>query len=232
MVPFPGLPRGGSVVSEEGDRFAVILVGLLGEEPPTDQEGMEAYAMSLTGPDVAEVVKSATPLDEAVAMRYPASVRHHYEKVGRYLDGFLVVGDALCSFDPIYGQGMTTAAAEALLLQGLLARGTGDLPRRFFRAAAKILNTPWSLSAGGDLRFPQAEGKRQPLDGLLNGYLDLYRRAASVDPVLGRTFLEVGNMLVPPTRLMSPGHMLRVFRGARKGARATHDRSLAAADGR
>ncbi|WP_051717725.1 FAD-dependent oxidoreductase [Streptomyces megasporus] len=225
LVPFPGLPRGGAIVSEEGGRFAVVLFGLLGEEPPTDHEGMSAYAESLPGPDVAEVLRTAEPLDEPVRMRYPASVRHHYEKLDRPLDGLLVTGDALCTFNPTYGQGMTAAAQQAILLRGLLAEGTHDLPRRFFRAASKVVATPWLLAAGGDLRFPEAEGRRGPVDGLLDRYLTRYRVAASVDPVLGRTFLAVAHMVEPPTRLLSPGHALRVFRGVRRAAGADRPRT-------
>ncbi|MBN3928922.1 FAD-dependent monooxygenase [Streptomyces verrucosisporus] len=217
LVPFPGLPRGGAIVSERKDRFAVVLFGLLGEEPPADEAGMLAYAESLPGPDVAEVLRTAEPLNEPVRMRYPASVRHHYEKLDRHLGGLLVTGDALCSFNPTYGQGMTAAAQQAIVLRALLTRGrdADGLPRRFFRAAAKVVDTPWLLAAGGDLRFPEAEGRRGPADGLLDRYLTRYRAAASVDPVLGRTFLSVAHMLQPPARLMSPGHVLRVLRAAR-----------------
>ncbi|MFP8960685.1 FAD-dependent oxidoreductase [Streptomyces nanhaiensis] len=228
LVPFPGLPRGGAIVSERDDRFAVVLFGLLGEEPPADEAGMLAYAETLPGPDVAEVLRTAEPLNEPVRMRYPASTRHHYEKLDRHLGGLLVAGDALCSFNPTYGQGMTAAAQQAIVLRALLARGrergwglergrgldADGLPRRFFRAAARVVDTPWLLAAGGDLRFPEAEGRRGPADGLLDRYLTRYRAAASVDPVLGRTFLAVAHMLQPPARLMSPGHVLRVLRAS------------------
>ena len=225
MVPFPGLPRGGGVLREEGGRFAVVLFGLIGEEPPLDDRGMKAYAETLSGPDAAEIIRSARPLDEPVKMRYPASVRHHYEKLDRHLNGFLITGDALCNFNPTYGQGMTVAALEALLLRGLLADGTGDLARRFFPAAAKVVDGAWFLAAGGDLRFPQIEGDRKAIDRLLGRYLDHYRAAASVDPVLGASFIRVANMLDPPTRLLSPGHVFRVFRSARKAVRASAARA-------
>ncbi|MFH0243917.1 FAD-dependent oxidoreductase [Streptomyces sp. HK10] len=218
LVPFPGLPRGGAIVSEREDRFAVVLFGLLGEEPPADEAGMPAYAETLPGPDVAEVLRTAEPLNEPVRMRYPASARHHYEKLDRHPGGFLVTGDALCSFNPGYGQGMTAAAQQAIVLRALLARDrdADALPRRFFRAAARVVDTPWLLAAGGDLRFPEAEGRRGPADGLLDRYLTRYRAAASVDPVLGRMFPAVAHMLQPPARLMSPGHVLRVLRAPRR----------------
>jgi hypothetical protein len=216
VAPFPGQRRGGLVMRVEGGHFAVVIAGVLGDEPPTDDEGMLAFAESLNAPQIAEVIRSAKPLDDPAKMRYPASVRHHYEKLDRYLDGFLVTGDALCSFNPVYGQGMTVAALEALTLRRLLAEGTDRLPPRFFRAVAGTVDGAWSVSVGGDLRFPQVEGKRPPFGGLVDRYLDRYRAAASVDPVLGTTFLRVTNLIDPSAQLMAPGHMLRVFRSASK----------------
>lgn len=218
----PGAPRGGAVLSVDGDRFAVVLHGQFGEEPPTDPAGMLAYAKRLPGPEAAEVLRTAEPLDEPVRMRYPAGTRHHYERLDRHLGGFLVTGDALCSFNPAYGQGMTAAAQQALVLRRFLAEGAGDLPRRFFRAAARAVDTPWLLATGGDLRFPEAAGRRGPADRLLDAYLTRYRAAASVDAALGRTFLAVAHMVEPPARLMAPGRVLRVLRGLR---------ALRAADG-
>lgn len=220
IVGFPGHPRGAAVIRQEGDQFVVLLCGILGEDPPTDDEGMLAFAESLPAPDVADVLRSAKPLDDAAKMRYPASQWHHYEKVARHPDGFLVTGDALCNFNPVYGQGMTIAALEALTLKRLLTEGPGDLPRRFYAAMTKTLSQAWSLSVGADLRFPQVEGKRTKADRLVNRYLDRYRMAASADPVLGTAFLRVTNMIDPPTRLMAGGHVLRVFRSANKTARS------------
>ena len=220
IVGFPGHPRGAAVIRQEGEQFVVLLCGILGEDPPTDDEGMLAFAESLPAPDVADVLRSAKPLDDAAKMRYPASQWHHYEKVARHPDGFLVTGDALCNFNPVYGQGMTIAALEALTLKRLLTEGPGDLPRRFYAAMTKTLSQAWSLSVGADLRFPQVEGKRTKADRLVNRYLDRYRIAASADPVLGTAFLRVTNMIDPPTRLMAGGHVLRVFRSANKAARS------------
>ena len=89
-----------------------------------------------------------------------------------------------------------------------------------FAAITKTLSQAWSLSVGADLRFPQVEGKRTRADWLVNGYLDRYRIAASADPVLGTAFLRVTNMMDPPIRLMAGRHLLRVFRSAKKAARA------------
>lgn len=216
ILPFPDQPRSGMVCRQEGDQFVVLLCGILGEEPPTDDEGMLAFAESLPATDVAEVIRSAKPLDNAAKMRYPASRWHHYEKLGRYLDGFLITGDALCSFNPVYGQGMSVAAVEAVTLKRLVADGLVDLPRRFYAATADVLGQSWSVSVGGDLRFPQVKGKRTRIDGLLSRYLDRYRAAASADPALATAFLRVTNMVDPPARLLKPGLVFRVLRSAKR----------------
>ncbi|GAA4973273.1 hypothetical protein GCM10025331_79080 [Actinoplanes utahensis] len=99
----------------------MLLAGMLGEDPPTDDAGMPAYAQSLPGPEPAEIIRTARPLGPAVKMRYPEAVRTHGEK------------DARPSFNPMYGQGVTVAAMEAALLRRLVAGGTEDLPRRQLR---------------------------------------------------------------------------------------------------
>jgi 2-polyprenyl-6-methoxyphenol hydroxylase-like FAD-dependent oxidoreductase len=173
---------------------------------------MAAFVATMASPAFGELVRTGDPVGEPVSMRYPASVRRHYERARRLPEGHLVLGDALCTFNPIYGQGMTIAALEAGLLRRLLDGGTAGLPRRFFRAAARLLDSPWSISAGNDLRFPGVEGRRPPAGRLLNGYLARYHRAATADPALGTAFIRVANLLDPPAALLAPRLVLRVLR--------------------
>lgn len=215
VVPFPGMPRGAGAVHIEGNRWEVVLFGLFGENPTTDEAGFRAFAKSLPVPQVAELLAEATPLDSPVLMRYPTSVRHHFERQRQHLDGFIVTGDALCSFNPTYGQGMTCGALEALILRDLVRTGTAGLPSRFYTQAAKAIAPAWDLAVGGDRRFPQIPGDRTRAEQLLNRYLNRYRYAASLDPELGRTFLQVANMEKPATAMVSPGHFLKVWRTPR-----------------
>jgi 2-polyprenyl-6-methoxyphenol hydroxylase-like FAD-dependent oxidoreductase len=223
VTPYPGKPRGGAVLRQEGDRFVVLLAGMVGTEPPLDEAGLLAYADSLACPDLASVMRESTPLGDPVKYTYPESTWHHYERLSAYLGGFLISGDAFSSFNPIYGQGMTIAALEALALRGMLSgppAAASDLERRYFRTVGKLVAEAWETSASSDLRFPEAEGKRRPGAALINAYGERYRAAASVDPVLGETFLRVANMIDKPAKLLSPGHMVRVFRSAGKAVRA------------
>lgn len=209
VVPYPGQSRAAVVIRQENDRIAVLLAGILGEEPPTDDAGMLAFTSTLAGQEAAAVLRSGTPLDDAVKMRYPASSLKHFDRLSRRLEGFLVVGDALCSFNPIYGQGITVAVMQAELLETLLTSGQDDLAARFFTAVATLLAEPWALATGGDLRFPEVEGERSPQDEQVGQYLDQYRASAAIDPVLGTAFLHVANLMAPVASLLSPELMER-----------------------
>ena len=223
VTPYPGKPRGGAVIRQEGERFVVLLAGMVGSEPPLDEPGLLAFADGLACPDLASVMRESTPLGDPVKYTYPESTWHHYETLRAYLAGFLVIGDAFSSFNPIYGQGMTIAALEALTLRRLLGdprAASAGLERRYFRAVGKLVAEAWETSASSDLRFPEAKGDRRRGAALINAYGERYRAAASVDPVLGATFLRVANMIDKPAKLLSPGHVVRVFRSAGKAVRA------------
>jgi 2-polyprenyl-6-methoxyphenol hydroxylase-like FAD-dependent oxidoreductase len=222
VTPYPGKPRGGAVLRQEGDRFMVLLAGMAGVEPPLDPDDMLAFADSLACPDLASVMRRSAPLSEPVKYTYPESTWHHYESLGTYLGGLLVIGDAISSFNPIYGQGITIATLEALILRGLLggAPAAAGLERRYFGLVGKLVAEAWETSASSDLRFPEIEGKRRPGAGLIDAYGVKFRAAASVDPVLGATFLRVANMIDKPAKLLAPATLVRVFRSSGKAVRS------------
>jgi 2-polyprenyl-6-methoxyphenol hydroxylase-like FAD-dependent oxidoreductase len=225
-APYPGKHRGGALIRQEGDQWVVLIAGMLGEDPPTSDAGFAEYAASFAGQEMATVLKSSPPLDEPAKMRFPGSIRRHYEKLDQFPAGLLVTGDALCSFNPLYGQGMTVAALEALALRGAIQEaGLAGLATRFSGAAAKVVDDAWALSAAGDLRFPEVAGPRTLADRLARAYLDRFRPAASVDPALGKAFVRVANMVDPPARLFAPATVIRVFRARRTAARTLRQRA-------
>ena len=130
----------------------------------------------------------------------------------RFPAGFIVFGDAIASFNPIYGQGMTVASCQALALREALQGGAAGLAKRFFRLADKAIDTPWRLAVGADLALPQVQGKRPPGLSLINGYVAQVQRAAVDDPVVAAAFLRVVHMLAGPPSLLAPGILWRVLR--------------------
>jgi hypothetical protein len=154
----PERPWGGTMLAMEGDRWMVTLNGYLGQRPPTDPDGFVAFAAGLPAPDIFEVISDAEPLVEVLPARYPASVRRRYERLGRFPDGYLVTGNAVCAFNPSTG----------------------------------------------------IEGARTAKVRLVNAYLARFHVAAATDPVLGRAFLRVVNLMDRPEGLLRPTIALRV----------------------
>jgi 2-polyprenyl-6-methoxyphenol hydroxylase-like FAD-dependent oxidoreductase len=214
-APTPDHPRGGALAAIENDRLLVTLFGILGDHPPADGAGFTDFAASLQFPDISKVLSNAEPLDEPVRFRHPTSVRHRYEEVSRVPGGLLVIGDAVCTFNPIYGQGMSVAALQALALRAHLRQHTPPQPARFFRQIGRIVDVAWSMATGGDLAFPAVAGRRTLQMRLLNRYLARLFAGAAHDPRLGRAFLRVAGLVDPPQALLAPGVAARVLRPAR-----------------
>jgi 2-polyprenyl-6-methoxyphenol hydroxylase-like FAD-dependent oxidoreductase len=220
----PQHPRIGALLILEGRRWMLTLGGILGDHPPIDPDGFVAFARSLQFPDIYEAIRDAEPLDDPVAFRFPASVRHRYERVGRFPDGLLVMGDAVASFNPIYGQGMSVAALEALALRRHLEQGIEPQPRRWFRDLARVVDVPWDMSAGGDLVFPGVQGRRTLKVRLVSAYLARLHAAAAHDADLASAFVRVVGLVAPPQSLLRPGIAVRVLRRSLHLAAGTRGR--------
>jgi 2-polyprenyl-6-methoxyphenol hydroxylase-like FAD-dependent oxidoreductase len=216
----PGRPRQLFLFAQEHDNW-ILSVGGYGpaHRPPTDPEGFTAFAATVATPDVRAVIEAAEPLDDPVPHRFPASLRRRYDKLRRFPDGLLACGDALCSFNPTYGQGMTVAAAEAIALRDCLAEGERDLARRFFAAAAVPVSHAWEVSVGADLALPEIPGPRPLRVRAVNAYLTRLRARAEHDPVVAGAFAAVVGMMAPPPSLLRPAIARRVLLpGRRRGA--------------
>ncbi|MEV0358511.1 FAD-dependent monooxygenase [Nocardia sp. NPDC050697] len=208
--------RGGGAIRVEGDRWHVTLAGMLGDHPPTDLPGFTAFAATLAAPDIHALVAGAEPLGEITPHRFRSPLRRRYERLRTVPAGFLVIGDALCSFNPLYAQGMAVAAQQALVLRGCLAtaaRRSPDpaLPARFYAAASAVVDVAWRLSAGSDLANPGVRGQRTARTRLTNAYVARAHRAAHADPVVARAFLRVGNLVDPPAALLRPALARRIL---------------------
>jgi len=211
--------RGGIIFPVEGGRWICSLGGVGGDHPPTDEEGFMHFARSLRDPMLYEAIKDAKPLSPIHGYRDMADRSRHYEKLSCQPHNFLVTGDAACSLNPIYAQGMTTAALGADTLEGCLAkRGDGDfagLSRRFQKRLARVNAAPWLLATGEDLRVRGTEGGKAGLSTrLTHRYMDRVLELSMRDLGVRHTFLEVFGMLRSPTVLFGPAIATKVMREA------------------
>jgi 2-polyprenyl-6-methoxyphenol hydroxylase-like FAD-dependent oxidoreductase len=209
--PSPRCSRGAMLAAMEGDRYTLTAWGIRGDHPPTDPDGFEDFLSTLEFPDIAQVILDAEPLDDPVAFRFPVMIRQRYERLRAFPERLLVIGDAICSFDPVYGQGMTVAASEAVALRNLLAAGRIPSGRRYFRALAPVIDVPWDIAVGGDLAHPSVPGERTTKIRLLNAYLARLQAAAVADPSLAEAFVRVVGMVDRPEGLLRPDRIVRVL---------------------
>ena len=207
--------RNGVMLAQESDSWIVSAGGFLGDDAPDNDQGFLAYLATLPTMEIHDVVARAEPLTGYRRYRYVSSLRRRYERLARFPGNYLVFGDAVCSFNPVYGQGMTVAAEEALTLQQCLHAGSNELARRFFRATAKIVDIPWDIAVGNDLRHPQVNGARPPMLRFINWYIGKLHVAATRDSTLATEFLKVVNLMKPPSSLLSPAIARRVWQGNR-----------------
>lgn len=221
----PKESRFGGIFPIEGDRWIASVGGWAGDHAPSDEAGFLEFVRSLPNQDIYRIVSTAEPISDILPYKFPASLRRHYEKLDRFPQGYLVLGDAISSFNPTYGQGMSSAILQVAALDKILAKNTVApqlLARTFFKAAAKVVDIPWQLSVGEDFRFPQTTGPKPAGVDLINRYVGAVHRATRFDPEVGRAFLKVMNLLEPPTSLMTPGMMWRVWNANRSNRTATN----------
>ncbi|OMC25252.1 FAD-dependent oxidoreductase [Mycobacterium colombiense] len=205
----PGRPRGLGMLRSENDTWMLTVYGIAGHGPRPDLASMCEFVEDCAPAHLLAAVRAAEPIGDPTRHCQPSSQWRRYDKVQRFPEGLLVMGDAICSFNPIYGQGMTVAALEAVALRDCLSQGTEDLARRFFRAAAVPIRQAWELSANPDLCLPEIEGTPPLLTRLLNGYVDRILAATEYDPVAVDRFVRVTSLIDPASRLLRPGMMWR-----------------------
>lgn len=217
----PGLPRPSVMIAQEPDaagraRWVLGVGGYAGDHPEASIEGMRSRARDIGSPELVDITSRAELMGKVMNYRFAHSQRRHYEDLRRFPAGYLVLGDAIASFNPIYGQGMTVAACEALALDEVLKHGRENLAQRFFRAASRVVDVPWQLAVGADLALPNVPGPRPLPVRIVNAYIGRLRRAAVRDPVVARAFLQVIHMVAKPPSLFAPGVAWRVaLRGGR-----------------
>lgn len=208
----PRETRHGFIIGAENNQWVVTLCGVLRDYPQTELARWREFARSLPTPVLFELVKDREPLTELTSYRFPANQRRWFSRLPRFPPAYLVLGDAVCSFNPAYGQGMSVALSEAKALEECLAEGDKRLAPRFFKRVDGLLDAPWAITTGEDLRHPTVEGKRPFGFGFVSRYMERAHHVAAYDPVVARRFFEVANLVASPTAMMAPGVAWRVLR--------------------
>jgi 2-polyprenyl-6-methoxyphenol hydroxylase-like FAD-dependent oxidoreductase len=212
----PQINRGGLMLPLEGNRWMVTIGGRHGDVPPGDAEGFLTYARSLRTQTIYNAIRHARRLDGVARHGFPESVRRHFERLDVFPRGLLPFGDAICRFNPVYGQGMSVAALEACLLGRLLQRlgDEGDpiasLAPIFFTEVQTLLETPWSV-ATLDFALPDTRGQRPAdFETTLKFGIALNQLAAE-DPGIHKLTLEVQHLLKPRSVYRDPTLLRRVL---------------------
>ncbi len=206
--------RGGIVMPVENGRWLVTLVGILGDHPPTDEDGYTAFAHSLAVPHIANAIGAARPLGPIAGYARTANRQRHFERI-RVPEGFFAVGDAVFALNPVYGQGMTVAAMGARLLGKHLARGGGS--NAFHRRLARQNAIPWMMATSEDVRsLAEASARPSPITRALQTYLWRVVEASCRDPRVYQYFTRVIHMRSSPALLFHPRIALRVATMARR----------------
>jgi 2-polyprenyl-6-methoxyphenol hydroxylase-like FAD-dependent oxidoreductase len=216
-------PRLGVMLAMEDGTCMVTQAACFGEVVPTDVDGFARFATRLESPALADLLRQADPVGEAVAARFPGSVRMRYDKLPALPEGLLPFGDVLCGFNPVYGQGMSVAALEALALDACLRASPqlDTLARRFLICANDVIASPWKIAANNDLRMPATRGRRTLMGRFSNWYIARLHRAAQHDVTLFFAFLDVINLTLKPEGLLTPPLAWRVLRGNLRATRVT-----------
>jgi 2-polyprenyl-6-methoxyphenol hydroxylase-like FAD-dependent oxidoreductase len=207
--PPPKQTRGAGLFEIEGGIWHLSLAGRFGDYPPTDREGFMAFARDLPSLKLYEWIKEAELVSDITHHRFPTSVQRHFEWMPSFPERFLVLGDAVCSFNPVYGQGMSSAALQVKALQEVLSRRAADsrrpegLAREFFPKAADVISAPWILAANFDFAYPQTTGERPPAMEEGARYFAALDEIQAEDIEIQRIVLEVFQLVKPLAALWS-----------------------------
>lgn len=211
-------PGGGSarglLVANEHDTW-MLAVGQRADtgEPPTGYDEMLALIEPSLPPAIVDALRRAHPIGEAVTYHHTAAIWRRYDQMSRFPMGLLVIGDAMCSFDPTYGQGMTIAALEALTLRDSLGVGRTSLAQRYFRATSRYIGETWAANQARS-RVTSPTHDRNSKGQWPSGWISRAALAAAAhDTVLTERFFRVANFIDPPSRLQDPALIPRVLWG-------------------
>ncbi len=209
----PKRNRAGIVYPIEGDRWTVGTFSIAPDYPPGDEVGFLEFLRNLASPIIYDTLKNAHPLSPIYTYRPSGNRWRYYEQLPKQPEGFIVTGDAVCTFSPIYGQGLTVSALGAVTLDQCLQDGLMGVERRFQKELSKVVAVPWLTAITQDARYSGVEGKSQSFkDCLMQGYMDGVDELATTNPDICLKLFEVMHMLKSPNSLLEPALAIRVLK--------------------
>jgi 2-polyprenyl-6-methoxyphenol hydroxylase-like FAD-dependent oxidoreductase len=211
----PERPRGGVFQAIENGKWMMTLAGTAGDYPPTDEAEFRSFALSIPAPPLHDMLEIAEPISPIYGYRKTANRLRHYEKLDCLPDGLAVLGDAACSFNPVYGQGMTAAALGAEVLDRCLREGFDSLI--FQQRLAKSNEQPWMMATGEDYRYPVDGTPVTATIRRVNRYAEWLFQAGASEPEIAKTFLSMMHLMVPLTAMFHPSLILRRLLYSLKG---------------
>lgn len=215
----------GTLLCVDHGRWHMTLAGMAGDTPPTDEEGFLQWAHDLPDPSIYEILRTAQPLTPIRGFATPENHLRHFERMQRWPAGFIVTGDAVCAFNPIYAQGMTVSALDAMTLQRCFQEQQhtprADFEQHFQQQIAGTAADAWLLATNEDLRWPRIRlrgARPRPGLRLFHRYLDSVLSSAVVDPEVAQAYFKVLSLAISPDTLFQPHLVVRVLAVAGKQA--------------
>lgn len=212
LVSSPEVPRGGVALAIDERTWLVSQHGLGSVRPPLDPAGYLGFARSLSGPQLARLIETSEPLDDAATMKFASNRRLHYGELHRLPDGLFICGDAFASFNPTFAQGMTVAALQAERLESM-GRGVTEpgANRRFLRQASEIIDVAWNTAAGRSFAYEGVGGRPTLAMRVSNAYVPRVVACAISDVTVATALLRTMHFLSPPRSIFAPAILAKVL---------------------
>ena len=213
----PHDPYTGVIFPEENNTMVALIAGYNKNYPPTDPAEFEEFAQRL-GPEFQEAIQDAEPISQPHGYRGTSSRWRHYEVLECWPERYVVLGDAFCGFNPIYGQGMSVAAMSALALAKRVKESGGNLDgvaQSTLREISRITQGVWLLATSADLEWPGTQGGtvgNGPLQRFGRWYVGEMLDAMAFDNTVRLQFIDVNQLIKPGAALFAPGVFLRVMK--------------------
>ncbi len=219
----PSFPKMGAIFEVENNKWIVTMYSIGKQHPPANENGFLEFAQSLPDPYIyQQKIKNAKPISPIHGYRFRGSRFIHFDGLDTWPENFIVLGDAVCTFNPFYGQGMTVASESALLLKDMLSKSaTSDelagFAKNFQKKLTKIISQSWLMATGEDFRWPTTKGKRpNALTRLIQKYIDKVLLASPYSKHAAKAFQEMTQMVKSPIVVFHPSIVKTVIFRQRK----------------